>query len=50
MIGHEQRFTLSVYAPMQLPSATLQELIERIGYPGLKLEHLHVESSSDSEH
>jgi integrase len=39
LIGHEQGFTLSVYAPMQLPARTLRELIERIKYPGLRLKH-----------
>jgi hypothetical protein len=42
LIGHEQGFTLSVYAPMQLPVKALKELIERVKYPGLKLTHLHV--------
>ena len=41
LIGHEQGFTLSTYAPMQLPMPALKELIERIKYPGLKLNHLH---------
>jgi len=42
LIGHEQGFTFSVYAPMQLPVKVLKELIERVRYPGLKLSHLHV--------
>jgi integrase len=42
LIGHEQGFTLSVYAPMQLPTKTLKELIERVRYLGLRLDHLHV--------
>jgi integrase len=42
LIGHEQGFTLSVYAPMQLPMKALRELVERVKYPGLKLDHLHV--------
>lgn len=42
LIGHEQGFTLSVYAPMQLPISELKELIERVRYPGLRLTHLHV--------
>ena len=41
LIGHEQGFTLSVYAPMQLPLPTLKELIERVKYPGLRLNQLH---------
>jgi integrase len=41
LIGHEQGFTLSVYAPMQLPLPALRELIERVKYPGLRLNHLH---------
>ena len=41
LIGHEQGFTLSVYAPMQLPLTTLKELIESVKYPGLRLNHLH---------
>ncbi len=43
LIGHEQGFTFSVYAPMQLPMKVLKELIERIHYPGLRLNHLYVE-------
>jgi len=42
LIGHEQGFTLSVYAPMQLPLEALKELIERVKYPGLRLTHLHI--------
>src|SRR5262245_58134296 len=42
LIGHEQGFTLSVYAPMQLPLQALKELIERVKYPGLRLNHLHI--------
>jgi len=42
LIGHEQGFTFSVYAPMQLPLKTLKELIGRIRYPGLRLSYLHV--------
>lgn len=42
LIGHEQGFTLSVYAPMQLPVKELKELIERVKYPGLRLNYLHV--------
>jgi len=42
LIGHEQGFTFSVYAPMQLPMKALKELIERIRYPGLRLSHLYV--------
>jgi integrase len=42
LIGHEQGFTFSVYAPMQLPVKALKELIERIRYPGLRLNHLYV--------
>jgi integrase len=42
LIGHEQGFTLSVYAPMQLPLPALQVLIERVKYPGLRLGHLHI--------
>jgi integrase len=42
LIGHEQGFTFSVYAPMQLPMKALKELIERIRYPGLRLNHLYV--------
>ena len=42
LIGHEQGFTLSVYAPMQLPVKALRELIERVKYPGLRLNHLHI--------
>jgi integrase len=41
LIGHEQGFTFSVYAPMQLPIKALKELIERIRYPGLRLSHLY---------
>jgi integrase len=41
LIGHEQGFTLSTYAPMQLPLPVLKELIERIRYPGLRLKHLY---------
>jgi hypothetical protein len=42
LIGHEQGFTFSVYAPMQLPMKALKELIERVRYPGLRLGHLYV--------
>jgi len=42
LIGHEQGFTFSVYAPMQLPMKALKELIERIHYPGLRLKHLYI--------
>ena len=42
LIGHEQGFTFLVYAPMQLPMKALKELIERIRYPGLRLNHLYV--------
>jgi integrase len=42
LIGHEQGFTFSVYAPMQLPMKALKELIERVHYPGLRLSHLYV--------
>ena len=42
LIGHEQGFTFSVYAPMQLPMRALKELIERIHYPGLRLKHLYI--------
>jgi integrase len=42
LIGHEQGFTFSVYAPMQLPAKALKELIERIHYPGLQLNHLYL--------
>jgi hypothetical protein len=33
---------LSVYAPMQLPVKALRELVERVKYPGLRLDHPHV--------
>jgi hypothetical protein len=33
---------LSVYAPMQLPVGALRELIERVKYAGIRLDHLHV--------
>jgi hypothetical protein len=36
LIGHEHGFTL--YAPMQLPVPALRELIERVKYPGLRLD------------
>lgn len=42
LIGHEQGFTLSTYAPMQLPLPALKQLIERISYKELKLTHMHV--------
>ena len=42
LIGHEQGFTFTVYAPMQLPNKRLKELIERVRYPGLHLSHLYV--------
>lgn len=41
LIGHEQGFTLSTYAPMQLPEPALKELIERIKYLSLQLDHLY---------
>ena len=37
-----------MYAPMQLPIKALKELIERIRYPGLRLNHLYVKWSSVS--
>jgi hypothetical protein len=40
LIGHEQGFTLSVYAPLALPVDRLQELVEIIRRDGLELEHL----------
>jgi integrase len=40
LIGHEQGFTNKFYTPLQLPMPALKELIERIGYDGLKLSHL----------
>jgi integrase len=43
LIGHEQGFTNKFYTPLQLPMPALKELIERVGYPGLNLTHLHVE-------
>jgi hypothetical protein len=33
---------LSTYAPMQLPLPALKEVIERISYDGLRLDHLHI--------
>jgi integrase len=42
LIGHEQGFTLSVYAPVELPAEILKELVERIRYEGLALDHLHM--------
>src|SRR5262245_11205821 len=45
LIGHEQGFTLSVYAPMQLPLPALRELIERVKYTGLRLNHLYTPAS-----
>jgi hypothetical protein len=41
LIGHEQGFTLSTYAPMQLPMPAVKDLVERIEYPGLRLKHLY---------
>ncbi|EJW11609.1 Integrase [Rhodovulum sp. PH10] len=40
LIGHERGFTVETYAPLELPMPALQELIERIAYPGLDLTHL----------
>ena len=40
LIGHERGFTVETYAPMQLPVLRLKSLIERIKYPGLRLNHL----------
>ena len=31
------------YAPLQLPMPALKELIERVKYPGLRLNHLYAE-------
>ncbi len=42
LIGHGQGFTLETYAPMELPLPALQELVERIQYEGLQLNHLYV--------
>jgi hypothetical protein len=39
---NRRKFTLSVYAPMALPVASLQELVERIRFEGLRLGHLQV--------
>ena len=35
IIDHEKGFTLSVYAPRELPVTALAEIVERIDYPGL---------------
>jgi hypothetical protein len=37
LIGHEQGFTFSIYAPMQLPMKALKELIERVRLPWIAL-------------
>jgi integrase len=37
LIGHERGFTVETYAPLGLPLPALQELVERIKYPGLRL-------------
>ncbi len=42
LIGHERGFTVETYAPLGLPVPRLKSLIERIGYRGLSLKHLHV--------
>jgi len=42
LIGHERGFTLDIYAPLGLELPTLQQIAEKIRYPGLKLGHLHV--------
>jgi integrase len=44
LIGHEQGFTFGTYAPLQLPMPALKELIERVKYPGLRLDHLYAAS------
>jgi hypothetical protein len=41
LIGHKQGFTLSFYAPMQLPVPALKELIEPAKYSGLRLNYVH---------
>lgn len=41
LIGHEQGFTNKFYTPLQLPMPALKELIDRIDYPWLALDHLH---------
>jgi hypothetical protein len=42
VIGHEKGFTLSVDALIALPVERLQELVERIRFDALRLDHLHV--------
>jgi len=42
LIGHERGFTVETYAPLQLPLPRLKTMVERIKYPGLRLNHLHV--------
>jgi integrase len=37
LIGHEQGFTFSVYARQALPITALQEIVEKIDYPGLAI-------------
>jgi hypothetical protein len=39
LIGHERGFTVETYAPFGLPMPALKELVERIKYPGLRLDH-----------
>ncbi len=41
VIGHERGFTLGTYS--QGPGLPrLQEIVEKINYPGLALDHLHI--------
>ena len=41
LVGHERGFTFSVYSPLGLDLKGLREVVEKIKYPSLKLEHLY---------
>jgi hypothetical protein len=41
LIGHKRGLTVETYAPLGLPMPALKELVERIKYPGLRLDHLN---------
>jgi|GEM_PF-1803771 integrase len=44
LIGHERGFTVETYAPLGLPLPVLKELVERIEYRTVEMDHLFVHS------
>ena len=46
LVGHERGFTFSAYSPLGLDLKALQEVVERIEYPGLNLRQLWRDQSA----